>query len=111
MYVILALPESTHLSPAPSISAPPGGAEISLCLMQKEIFTSILLLDQLLERIFDTLKESVLLIQVAKFGKMATAAGQSWVFLQAGDFCRPPNIAPAVMAQVAVQGCWSVPPF
>lgn len=110
MYVTLAPPESTHPS-ARAISTAPGAVEVSLCLLQREAFSSILLLDQLLERIFNVFKELVLLFQVEKFGKITAAPGQSWVFLQASDFCRPPSIASAVVAQVVVQGCWSVPPF
>lgn len=33
----------------------------------------------------------MLLIQVVKFGKITSAPGQSWGFLQAGDGCRPPS--------------------
>ena len=33
----------------------------------------------------------MLLIQVVKFEKVTSAAGQSWAFPQVGDGCRPPS--------------------
>lgn len=73
MCVILALPESIHLSPTWSIPACPGAAKISLNLMQRKICASVFLFTQLSERTFNTKEESSLLIRVVELPTACTA--------------------------------------